>query len=245
MAETTHPIQQTVTRTPPSWRLSLLGAWQLSGADQPIDVGTNGQRLFAILALRGRCDRSYLSGVLWPDCSEPHAHGNLRATLSRLHRRRLTDPLESSNGALRLRSGRAGRRRRPGRDRQRGAGRCWHSCAGPPPAPRARRRRPAGRLVRRLGAAGAGAAAPAAAARAGGAVRPAARGRQRAGRGGGGARRGGRRAAAGERAPGGDPGPPGRGQPGGGAAPARPAAGDAPAGARRSEPSRLVTDLFR
>ena len=105
MAETTHPIQQTVTRTPPSWRLSLLGAWQLSGADQPIDVGTNGQRLFAILALRGRCDRSYLSGVLWPDCSEPHAHGNLRATLSRLHRRRLTDPLESSNGALRLRSG--------------------------------------------------------------------------------------------------------------------------------------------
>jgi DNA-binding SARP family transcriptional activator len=97
-------------RLPPAWRLSLLGAWQLTGtdrqtgADQQIDVGTNGQRLFAVLALRGRCDRSYLSGVLWPDCSDPHAHGNLRATLSRLHRRNLTDPLESANGVLRLRS---------------------------------------------------------------------------------------------------------------------------------------------
>jgi hypothetical protein len=86
------------------WRLFLLGAWQLVGADRPIEVGANGQRLFALLALRGRCDRSYLSGVLWPECSEPHAHGNLRATLSRLHRRNLSDPLESGNGALMLRA---------------------------------------------------------------------------------------------------------------------------------------------
>jgi DNA-binding SARP family transcriptional activator len=31
-----------------------------------------------------------VSGALWPDCSETHAHGNLRATLSRLHRRGLS-----------------------------------------------------------------------------------------------------------------------------------------------------------
>ena len=89
--------------TASAWRLTLLGAWQLSGTDDTVDVGANGQRLFALLALRGRCDRSYLSGVLWPECSEPHAAGNLRATLSRLHRRNLTDPLESRNGSLRLR----------------------------------------------------------------------------------------------------------------------------------------------
>ena len=86
------------------WRLFLLGAWHLVGADRPVDVGANGQRLLALLALRGRCDRSYLSGVLWPECSDPHAHGNLRATLSRLHRRNLADPLESANGALMLRA---------------------------------------------------------------------------------------------------------------------------------------------
>lgn len=87
----------------PRWRLGLLGAWQLTEPDRPVDVGTNGQRLYALLALRGRCERSYLSGVLWPDCSDARAHGNLRATLSRLHRRNLAGPLESSNGVLGLR----------------------------------------------------------------------------------------------------------------------------------------------
>lgn len=88
----------------PAWRLCLLGAWQLAGADRPVNVGANGRRLFALLAVRGACDRSYLSGVLWPDCSDPHAHGNLRATLSRLHRRTLTDLLQSANGVLSLRA---------------------------------------------------------------------------------------------------------------------------------------------
>jgi DNA-binding SARP family transcriptional activator len=103
MAGTTHLEQPVDAGLASVWRLTLLGAWQLSGARSTVDVGSNGQRLFALLALRGRCDRSYLSGVLWPECSEPHAAGNLRATLSRLHRRELTDPLESRNGSLRLR----------------------------------------------------------------------------------------------------------------------------------------------
>jgi DNA-binding SARP family transcriptional activator len=87
----------------PAWRLSLLGAWQLACADCTVDVGTNGQRLFALLALRGTCNRSYVSGVLWPDCSDVHAHGNLRATLCRLHRRSVHDLLQSTNGVLSLR----------------------------------------------------------------------------------------------------------------------------------------------
>jgi DNA-binding SARP family transcriptional activator len=93
----------TDTAERPRWRLSLLGAWRLTDPDRSVDIGVNGQRLYALLALRGCCDRSYLSGVLWPDCSEPHSHGNLRATLSRLHRRGLAGPLESANGVLALR----------------------------------------------------------------------------------------------------------------------------------------------
>lgn len=86
-----------------SWRLSLLGAWQLVGADGSVDVGHNGQRLLALLALRGLCDRAYVSGTLWPERSDLHAQGNLRATLSRLHRRGLTAPLECRTGTLTLR----------------------------------------------------------------------------------------------------------------------------------------------
>jgi DNA-binding SARP family transcriptional activator len=87
----------------PGWRLSLMGAWRLTVAGRSVSVGTNGQRLFALLALRGTCERSYMAGVLWPDRSEPQAHGNLRATLSRLHRRGLAEPLQYANGALSLR----------------------------------------------------------------------------------------------------------------------------------------------
>lgn len=70
-----------------SRRLSLLGAWQLRIQDNVVDIGTNGQRLLALLAVYGTCDRSYVSGILWPDCSDQHAQANLRATLSRLHHR--------------------------------------------------------------------------------------------------------------------------------------------------------------
>ena len=87
----------------PAWRLSLLGAWQLVGADGTAEVGVNGQRLFALLAVRGACHRPYLAGLLWPSCSEPQATGNLRATLSRLHRRSLGGVLQSTNGVLSLR----------------------------------------------------------------------------------------------------------------------------------------------
>jgi DNA-binding SARP family transcriptional activator len=87
-----------------AWQLSLLGAWQLTAGDHTVEVGTNGQRLIALLAMRGACDRSYLSGVLWPDCSVPHARGNLRATLSRLRRRNLADVLQSANDVLSLRT---------------------------------------------------------------------------------------------------------------------------------------------
>jgi DNA-binding SARP family transcriptional activator len=86
----------------PSWQLSLLGAWRLGIRDATIDIGSNGQRLLALLAVDGACDRSYLSAVLWPDCSERHAHANLRATLSRLHRRNVDHMIQIDNRVLSL-----------------------------------------------------------------------------------------------------------------------------------------------
>jgi DNA-binding SARP family transcriptional activator len=82
----------------PEWRLSLLGAWQLSHGGRPIPVGRNGQRLFAFLAVHGTCDRSFVAGALWPDSSDVHANGNLRATLHRLQQRGVL--LTPGGGAL-------------------------------------------------------------------------------------------------------------------------------------------------
>jgi len=87
----------------PSWRLSLLGAWQLCVQDNVADIGTNAQRLLALIALHGACDRSYVSGILWPDCSDQHAQANLRATLSRLHRRHVDHIIHLDNRVLSLR----------------------------------------------------------------------------------------------------------------------------------------------
>lgn len=86
----------------PEWRLSLLGTWRLSCVGHPCESGANGRRLVALLALRGTLDRAYVSGTLWPNCSESHARGNLRATLSRLHQRTFACPVDSSDGALSL-----------------------------------------------------------------------------------------------------------------------------------------------
>lgn len=84
----------------PAWRLSLLGAWQLSRDGRTVEVGRNGQRLSAFLALHGPCERAYVAGALWPDCSDAHAGGNLRATLSRLHRRGLSGVVPPAGGVL-------------------------------------------------------------------------------------------------------------------------------------------------
>jgi DNA-binding SARP family transcriptional activator len=86
------------------WWLTLLGTFRLVATDGPIEVGRTGQRLFAFLGVHGPRARANVAGALWPDCSDLHANGNLRATLSRLDRRGLRAALESANGVLALRS---------------------------------------------------------------------------------------------------------------------------------------------
>ncbi|MGH3344981.1 MAG: AfsR/SARP family transcriptional regulator [Carbonactinosporaceae bacterium] len=66
-------------------RLLLLGGWALIRDETRVDVVPSGQRLLALLALRGRQSRSRIAGTLWPDTSESQALANLRSTIWRLH----------------------------------------------------------------------------------------------------------------------------------------------------------------
>jgi DNA-binding SARP family transcriptional activator len=84
------------------WRLSLLGSWDLVDGTISVHVGDSAQKLIALLALRGQRDRAFVAGTLWPDCTEPQAQANLRATLSRLRRRDRLDVVDASGGTLRL-----------------------------------------------------------------------------------------------------------------------------------------------
>ncbi|MDO9454527.1 BTAD domain-containing putative transcriptional regulator [Nocardioides sp.] len=71
-----------------SLHLTLLGGWDLTGADRaPMPVSQQTQRLVALVALSRRPSREYVAGTLWPEESEHHAHSSLRTLLFRLRRR--------------------------------------------------------------------------------------------------------------------------------------------------------------
>lgn len=67
--------------------LRLLGGWELSVRGAGVLVGQRQQRLLAALAVHGRKSRQFLSGLLWPDCTEAHAMGSLRASVFSVSRR--------------------------------------------------------------------------------------------------------------------------------------------------------------
>jgi DNA-binding SARP family transcriptional activator len=65
--------------------LQLLGSFTLAVDGRRIEVASAGQRLFALLGLRGgRAHRSQIAGELWPDQSEPRALSNLRSAMWRM-----------------------------------------------------------------------------------------------------------------------------------------------------------------
>lgn len=68
-------------------RISLLGSFGFSvGGQLQRDLPHGSERLLAFLALTDRAmDRDAISGTLWPDASEEHAHASLRSALSRLN----------------------------------------------------------------------------------------------------------------------------------------------------------------
>ncbi|MFR9730570.1 AfsR/SARP family transcriptional regulator [Saccharopolyspora sp. MS10] len=68
-------------------RLALLGGWSLHRDGAGVPVSSNGQRLLALLALRGRMQRELVAGTLWPGTDDQSALANLRTTLWRVRRR--------------------------------------------------------------------------------------------------------------------------------------------------------------
>jgi DNA-binding SARP family transcriptional activator len=87
---------------PARGHLSLFGCWELTSGGRPVTVAANGRRLFALLALNGRRERTYVAGLLWPDHPDRHALGNLRATLARLGRHRSMIRSDPGDGTLAL-----------------------------------------------------------------------------------------------------------------------------------------------
>jgi DNA-binding SARP family transcriptional activator len=68
----------------PQVEVHLLDGFRIVGASAG-QLTKSGRRLIALLALRGRSDRSAVAGTLWPDASEEHAHGALRSALWRVN----------------------------------------------------------------------------------------------------------------------------------------------------------------
>jgi DNA-binding SARP family transcriptional activator len=66
------------------WQLELFDRWTLHDRNNEVTVGLREQRLLAVLALYGDRSRSHVAGVLWPDSTDAHAMGNLRAAVWRV-----------------------------------------------------------------------------------------------------------------------------------------------------------------
>jgi DNA-binding SARP family transcriptional activator len=64
--------------------LALLDSFRLKRDGVEVRLPVGGQRLLAILGLRGGMSRAAVAGVLWPNASEDRARGSLRTTLWRL-----------------------------------------------------------------------------------------------------------------------------------------------------------------
>ena len=77
--------QRRAERRPGPHRLSLLDGLRLTLSGEHISIAARGQRLAALLALRGPQTRSMISGMLWPEVSEPKARTSVRAAVRDLH----------------------------------------------------------------------------------------------------------------------------------------------------------------
>ncbi|WP_139977788.1 AfsR/SARP family transcriptional regulator [Nocardioides litoris] len=89
----------------PLGRLSLLGGFGLSFAEEPLSPSAAGQRLLAALALghgRGRAPRQAVAERLWPDLPAERAAAQLRSVMWRLPRPRGRAFVVADAGSVRL-----------------------------------------------------------------------------------------------------------------------------------------------
>jgi DNA-binding SARP family transcriptional activator len=63
--------------------VTLLGGFRLTLDEHEVTVPASTQRIIALVALRGRCGRSQLAGLLWPETTELRAHARLRTAIWR------------------------------------------------------------------------------------------------------------------------------------------------------------------
>ena len=71
-------------RADPTWRLTVLGQWQLFCDGQRMHVTIRQQRVIAALAVLPARPRAMFSGLLWPEHPAVQAAGSLRAALWRI-----------------------------------------------------------------------------------------------------------------------------------------------------------------
>lgn len=64
-------------------RLQLLGGFRMAVDGVPAAISTSGQRLLALLALRGQTRRDRVAGTLWADTTQQRAMANLRTVIWR------------------------------------------------------------------------------------------------------------------------------------------------------------------
>jgi DNA-binding SARP family transcriptional activator len=64
-----------------TFELDLMHSWQLRRDGEKVCVAARQQRLIAALAVRGDRLRSYLAGMLWPECPEANALESLRVAV--------------------------------------------------------------------------------------------------------------------------------------------------------------------
>lgn len=84
--------------------LQLLNGWRATLDNRDVRLPHRAQRLVAFLALEGARTRAHVAALLWPDTTDQHALGNLRAALTDV--RRFADGLlDSSSEWLSIRSG--------------------------------------------------------------------------------------------------------------------------------------------
>src|SRR6476620_5914186 len=63
------------------FQLSLFQSWQLRRDADVVPVAGRQQRLITALAINGPRPRSYLVGLLWPECRESRALESLRVSV--------------------------------------------------------------------------------------------------------------------------------------------------------------------
>ncbi|MEU1547062.1 BTAD domain-containing putative transcriptional regulator [Nocardia sp. NPDC005745] len=66
--------------------MHLLGSFHVERSNEPLTLSPAGQRLLAVLTLRGTTNRATIAALLWPEATEQHALGSLRSTLWRMQR---------------------------------------------------------------------------------------------------------------------------------------------------------------